>query len=99
MRLDVDCGFSVWLHYVPFRLAGIDAPELGTDAGRTARDWLRTWMPVGTAVTAITHKDTADKYGRWLCELFLPTDPVVSVNQKLIDAGLAVPYDGGSRAG
>ena len=97
IRLDVDCGFNVWLHRVPFRLAGIDAPELGTPGGIEARDWLRALLPVGSEVVAITQKDRGDKYGRMLATLYLPADPVISINQQLIDAGHAVAYDGGAR--
>ena len=97
VRLDVDLGFRTWLTYVPFRLAGIDAPELGTDPGRAARDWLRELLPVGSALVAITYKDQGDKYGRYLADLYRPGDPVTSVNDQLIAAGHAVAYDGGAR--
>lgn len=97
LRLDIDCGFNVWLNNVAFRLAGIDAPELGTPEGRTARDWLRGVLPDGTGVVAITYKDRAEKYGRYLADIYLPDDPVTSINQRLIDGGMAKPYDGGAR--
>lgn len=97
IRLDVDCGFSVWLHRVPFRLAGINAPELGTVEGRAARDWLRQMLPVGSEIIAITYKDQGDKYGRYLADLYAPNDVTESVNQKLINYGHAVPYHGGAR--
>ena len=97
VRLDVDCGFNVWLHRVPFRLAGIDAPELGTDEGRAARDWLRALLPVGTEVTALTMKDRGDKYGRYLVDIYEQADDMNSINVRLINAGHAVAYDGGAR--
>lgn len=96
VRLDVDCGFNVWLHRVPFRLAGIDAPELGQPGGIEARNWLRDLLPIGTEVIAITQKDRADKYGRWLATLWQSPD-APSLNDQLIDAGHAVAYDGGKR--
>lgn len=98
IRLDVDLGFSIWTHRQPFRLAGIDAPELGTVEGRAARDWLRELLPVGTELVAITRKDSTEKYGRWLCHLYLPDQPIWSVNEQLIEAGHAKAYDGGARA-
>ncbi len=97
VRLDVDLGFNVWLHRVPFRLAGIDAPELGTAEGRAARDWLRQVLPVGTDIVAITQKDRGDKYGRYLADLYQHPDYLNSVNDQLIDAGHARAYDGGAR--
>lgn len=45
---------------------GIDAPEVSTDAGRVARDFLREQLPVGAAAVASTYKEPGDKYGRWL---------------------------------
>lgn len=99
VRLDVDLGFKSWLMNVPFRLAGIDAVELGSERGREARDWLRARLPVGHPVVLITQKDKTEKYGRYLAEIYLPEspDPVTSLNQQLVDAGYAVPYDGGPR--
>lgn len=97
LRLDIDLGFGIWTARQAFRLAGIDAPELGTVEGRAARDWLRGLLPAGTELIAITHKDSGDKYGRYLADLYLPSDPATSINQQLIDAGHARPYDGGAR--
>ena len=96
-RLNVDLGFGIWTAKRAFRLAGIDAPELGTPEGLAARDWLRALLPVGTPVIAITQKDAGDKYGRYLASLYLPDQPVWSINEQLIEAGHARPYDGGAR--
>jgi micrococcal nuclease len=97
VRLDVDLGFNTWVRNWPFRLNGIDAPELGTPAGRAARDYLRSLCPPGAQLTAITIKDRAEKYGRMLADLYHADDPVNSINQDLIDAGHAVAYSGGPR--
>lgn len=97
LRLDIDCGFNVWLHRVPCRLLGVDAPELGTPEGRAARDWLRAWLPVGANIIVRTHLDEADKYGRWLADISQGPADITTVNQRLIDAGHARPYDGGKR--
>ncbi len=43
-------------------------------------------------VVAITIKDSKDKYGRYLVAIYLP-DSELSVNQRLLNAGLAVPYN------
>lgn len=103
VRLDVDLGFGIWTARQPFRLIGIDAPELGTAEGRAARDWLRALLPVGTEVIAITVKDRGDKYGRYLADLYRrpedaePGMSLLSINEQLINAGHARPYDGGPR--
>lgn len=38
-----------------------------------------------------------DKYGRWLVELYENKDDKITINQQLIDAGLAVEYEGGHK--
>ncbi len=97
VRLNVDLGFGIWTVKRAFRLAGIDAPELGTPEGLAARDWLRALLPIGAQLIAITQRDAGDKYGRMLATLCLPTDPIWSVNEQLIEAGHARAYDGGAR--
>lgn len=86
--LRVDCGFRVWLED-RFRLYGINAPELNTMAGQAARQWLMAKLPVGASIIAETFKPK-DKYGRWLGILYLDG---LNLNQALVDAGQAVPYD------
>jgi len=58
VRLDV--GFDLTV-YARVRVAGINAPELATDAGKTARDYARTLLHPGDAVTVVSHG--WDKYG------------------------------------
>lgn len=100
IRADVDLGFGIWTANQPLRLLGIDAPELGKPGGIEARDYLRGLLPVGREVVIRTVKDADDKYGRLLAEINLMTDWVEhspTVNERLIDAGHAKPYDGGPR--
>lgn len=97
VRLDIDLGFGIWTARQPFRLAGIDAPELGTPEGRAARDWLRDLLPIGSEIVAITQKDKGDKYGRYLADLYRNPGDVLSINQQLIDVGHAREYHGGAR--
>lgn len=96
LRVDIDCGFGVWLANQPIRLNGVDAPELGTVEGRAARDWLRAQLPVGTVVTLTTIKDKAEKYGRMLGVVQLDGQPG-TVNDALVAGGYARPYSGGAR--
>ncbi len=103
VRLNVDLGFGIWTAKRAFRLAGIDAPELGTPEGLAARDHLRQMLPVGTPIVVITIKDQGDKYGRFLAWLYrrpedaAPGMSLLSVNEQLIEAGHARAYDGGPR--
>lgn len=91
----VDLGFNTSVK-INFRLAFINTPELLStdkderDRAKLARDRL---------VELIEGKDVylksyrKDKYGRWLGEFFLNENDTVSVNQMLINEGLAVKYE------
>ena len=93
--LDVDLGFDVHAK-MRFRLAGIDAPELRTAEGKTARNWLVLNLAVGREVVVCTEKDRKEKYGRYLATIF-PVDGSMSINDKMVEAGHAKKYAGGSR--
>lgn len=72
------------------RLMYIDAPEVrGTEKvkGFVSRDSLRSWIH-GREVLLQMGPKLRDKYGRPLCVVWLDT---VNINQKLVDAGLALP--------
>jgi endonuclease YncB( thermonuclease family) len=97
IRANIKLGFSIWTDYKPIRLSGIDAPELGTPEGRLARDFLRWLIPLDSEVILITPNDDADKYGRYLADIYIPTEPIESVNAMLVRLGYARPYDGGAR--
>lgn len=91
LRADVDLGFDTWRGNEPFRLIGIQAPELGKPGGRESRDWLRDLLPLGTTVRIVTEKDRTEKYGRYLATIFKGE---LNVNDALVDAGHAVFWDG-----
>lgn len=91
LRADVDLGFDTWRGNEPFRLLGIQAPELGKPGGREARDWLRDLLPLGSEVRIKTVKDRQEKYGRYLATIFKGD---LNVNEALVDAGHAVSWDG-----
>lgn len=79
-----------------FRLINVNAPEIfGTNAceeGRIAKEKLTEWLNGAHRLKATTYKP--DKYGRWLCELFVVNDDlsVVNLNEKLISEGFAKRY-------
>jgi micrococcal nuclease len=80
------------------RLYGINTPELHSPVpedrvkAQQAKSFLMGFL--GTKYLTIkTEKDKTEKYGRYLAVIFADADPV-AVNQKLLDAGLAVPYFG-----
>ncbi len=102
--LSIDTGFRASITE-SFRLLGIDAPELEAptlEAARASRDYLngrvRGALADGREVTIKSYKPfgsyTKDKYGRWLCTIFIDS---VDVNQEMVQKGYAVPYFGGQR--
>ena len=101
----VDLGFGFYCA-ATFRLAGIDAAEIkSTDPAKrsnamTARDRVRTLLPVGVEFTLRSIKDRSgknrrEKFGRYLCHVVL--NDGTDLNALLVSEGLAVNYDGGSR--
>lgn len=82
-----DLGFHVRIA-IRTRLLGIDAPELGTPAGKAARDWLTAELT--GACTVRTFRVPGDKYGRWLAVI---THPVLGdVAAALMAKGHAAGY-------
>lgn len=93
----VDLGFTVSVD-VRFRLAGIDTPEIHSpdatvrEAAQRAKQFTQANL---LAKTVMLKSTKADKYGRWLAEIFI--DDTTTINQLLIENDLATPYSGGSR--
>lgn len=83
--LDIDLGFGVWRRNQSYRLARIDAPEMGTEAGTLAKAMLDTILTGAASLMVTTSK--ADKYGRWLVELYADG---ACVNDLLVSGGYAV---------
>lgn len=88
----VDLGFY---HFVKtrFRLYGMDTPERGDALWGEATDFAEAMAPEGTEVCIEVFK-AADKYGRWLVNIYVEDQ---QVNEALVAAGLAVPYFGGTK--
>lgn len=96
LRANVDLGFRIWAHGVPFRLARVDAPELlKSDArGRVARDYVLETVPVDSEVFIRTYKDQQEKYGRWLADIYPDGFDGFCVNDRLVELGYALYWDG-----
>ena len=87
VRVDVDLGCDTHVN-LTLRLAGIDAPEMGTPAGVAAKAHLEAVL--GSPVTVRTIKDRREKYGRYLAYIETITgDDVATV---LIESGHAVRW-------
>ena len=61
--------------------------------GMIAKEWLQDRIE-GKEVMIRTHKDKKGKYGRYLAEIFIDEK---SINNEMVEKGLAVEYDGGKR--
>ena len=91
LELTLDLGFHVSLRQT-IRLAAINAPELRTDPGKAARDYVLDWLRDVDMLTVHTIRDhRTDKYGRFLGIVYRPLDGL-SLNDALLADGHAVPY-------
>jgi len=94
----LDLGFNIYKKEV-IRLYGIDTPEIrGKERpeGLISRDRLVQLIEENPDMYVKTHKDKAGKYGRMLGELCVPGF-VRTLNEMLVDEGLAEAYYGGKR--
>ena len=97
--IDIDLGFGLTISQ-RIRLKGINAAESRTQneeekkKGLAAKEWLKKELSKPGEWIIETFKD--DKYGRMLGTLYLVGEPV-TINEKMINEGLAVSYNGGKR--
>jgi endonuclease YncB( thermonuclease family) len=93
VKLEIDLGFHIRVHEV-FRLARINAPELLSIEGMQARQFIDQQLAKATAMKCQTSRQ--EKYGRWLCELFIQTKESgsewVNVNTLMLETRHAVPF-------
>lgn len=89
--VDVDLGFTVWVK-IRLRLWGIDTMEIN-DKDSTKRELAQKAKQklidqlLNQKVVIESFK--TDKYGRWLAVVYINGS---SINQQLLDEGLAVEY-------
>ena len=86
--IDLDLGWGTWRIGQKVRLLGIDAPEMSTAAGKAAREWLVSVLPLGAEVTVQSH--ALDSFGRVLGRVGWDVARV-DLSEWLLDAGHAVP--------
>ena len=76
----IDLGFGV--HTMQrLRLYGIDAPEMKTEAGKIAKEYVKSVLLGGDAFKYVyvrTIKDKKDKYGRKLAVLYFGEASMIS---------------------
>ena len=81
-----------------FRLRGLDCPEINSPEGKRAKRFVEERLNGLDFIVIKTHKDTTDKYERYLADIFYLSgetdiDKIAKegnyLNQELLDAGLA----------
>jgi endonuclease YncB( thermonuclease family) len=87
--LNLDLGFNLTLE-MNCRVFGINAPELRTDAGKLARDYASSLLPVGDKVLVWSHG--WDKYGGRFDGDVTAGDGAWSFAGAMLNAGYAVPF-------
>jgi micrococcal nuclease len=88
IHAEVDLGLDVSVR-VTLRLAGINAPEIGTPEGKAAKAWLAGRIAGGRTVVVRTAKDRKEKFGRYLATVLVDGQ---NLNEEMIAAGHAVRY-------
>jgi endonuclease YncB( thermonuclease family) len=93
INVKLDVGFDLTV-YARVRVFGINAPELSTDAGKAARDFAKTLLAPGDAVSVTSHG--WDKYGGRIDGTieFGPDGDPMDFAQTMIAAGHALPWTG-----
>jgi endonuclease YncB( thermonuclease family) len=97
--IDIDLGFSHWIHGESIRLYGVDTPECRTRdaeekaAGLLAKEFVEEALHVGETYTLTTKEK--GKFGRYLGVIMLSDK--TSINAALVKERLAVPYYGQSK--
>ena len=97
--VDIDLGFSHWIHNERIRLYGVDTPECRTRddeekaAGLLAKEFVEDALHVGGTYTLTTREK--GKFGRYLGVIFISDK--TSINAALVTEHLAVPYHGQSK--
>ena len=93
---NVDLGFGIVFNDMTFRFSGINAPEIHgptADAGNKSKQHVIDTV-LNKEVFIITKKDSQEKYGRFLAEIFYKdaTGNYVSLNKEMVTMGLAKEF-------
>lgn len=91
LDVEVDLGFKVYSKQ-RLRLAGLDTPERGQPGYKEAMQFVADCVKDQPLLIKTTK---VSKFGYYLATIVLPDNRVL--NDELIAAGLAKPYDGGKK--
>ena len=104
--VDIDLGFGVWMRKERIRVLGIDTPESRTrdkvekTYGILAKNFVKSYLPVGSSQTLQTEKDGTGTFGRILGKFLVhdkKEDREMHLGDIMIREHLAVKYDGQSK--
>ena len=103
--VDIDLGFDIMLKKQRIRMYGVDTPESRTrdleekKHGLAAKEFVQSYLPVGTNQTLRTKLDDRGKFGRILGEfvVFDGNDRKSTLNDLLVTNYHGVRYYGQSK--
>ena len=102
--VDIDLGFDVWLKNQRIRFMGIDTPESRTSDkqekvfGKYAKEYVKSFIPVGSKQELITFKDGTGKFGRILGDFVVEHEGKQQrLCQLMIQKSIGVAYFGQSK--
>lgn len=104
--VDIDLGFDVVLSNQKVRFNGIDTPESRTADkiekvfGTHSKDYVKHFIEkCNNYVIVRTYlSDSTEKFGRILGDILDPTNTTKSLNEIMVEEGLAVKYLGENKA-
>jgi micrococcal nuclease len=82
ITVDIDLGLCTWIKNQKIRLSRINSKEIkGIERpdGVLAREFLSKLI-LGKEIIIKTKKDSKEKYGRWLGEIFIKADDDIMIN-------------------
>ena len=92
LKVRFDLGFNTWMRET-LRLRGLDCPEMGTKEGQAAKAFVQSYIK--EAQMLIIRSSRADKYDRYLADVFIPTgsgpdeETDIYLNNLLVEHGHA----------
>ena len=93
LKVRLDLGFDIFTRHT-LRLRAIDCPEMDTKAGQEAKAFVQSYIKEAQRI--IVRSSRADKYDRYLADIFIPTgnepnaDTDIFLNNLLLEQGQAV---------
>ena len=104
--VDNDLGFGIWMHKERIRMFGIDTPESRTRDdveklyGNAAKEYVKSFLPIGSVQILETQKDKTGKFGRILGKFLVfdnEEDRQMSLHDIMIREHHGVAYHGQSK--